>query len=278
MPLDVLLARQAGVISREQAIGAGLTAGAVDHRLRLRRWRPVHPQVYVIGPQPIDDEVRARAAVLWAGEGAVLSGAAAAWWHGLLDRPPAVLALTVPARRPSRPRPGLAVRSRTLVAQDRDERRGLPVTAPPLTVLDAAVELGPAGPALLERALRRSVDCADVHAALQRAQDAPGAAAAARLLATAAARAGTAAERALVRLLHESGTRGWYAGFPLAGRRWAVAFPAARVVVHVVGWAWRSGEDHAPDTPVGWSVLRLDWPQITARPRAVLASIAATAS
>ena len=47
---------------------------------RRSTWRP---------GGPADAEVRVRAALLWAGEGAVLTGAAAAWWHGLLDRPPA---------------------------------------------------------------------------------------------------------------------------------------------------------------------------------------------
>jgi hypothetical protein len=88
MRLDDLVARQAGVISRDQAVAAGLSRDAVDHRLRLRRWRPLHPRVYLVGGHRYDEEVKVRAAALWAGEGAALSGVAAAWWHaGASSRP-----------------------------------------------------------------------------------------------------------------------------------------------------------------------------------------------
>jgi hypothetical protein len=152
MGLDVLLARQAGVISREQALRAGLDAAAVDGLVRTRRWRPLHPRVYLAAGYGRGDEVRVWAALLWAGEGAVLSGAAAAWWHGLLAAAPPTPVVIVPARRPGRR--GVAVRCRQLDAADRAVRRGMPVTTLGLTVLGAAVELGgPAGELLLRRAL-----------------------------------------------------------------------------------------------------------------------------
>ncbi|MHA6620138.1 hypothetical protein [Pseudonocardia sp. DLS-67] len=152
MALEPLLARQAGVISREQALQAGLAAATVDRMVRTRRWQPLHPRVYLVRGYPAGDEALARAAVLWVGEGAVLSGAAAAWWHGLLAGAPRTLAVTASARRPARP--GVVVRCRPLDAADRTERRGLPVTPLGLTVLDAAVELGgPTGELLLHRGL-----------------------------------------------------------------------------------------------------------------------------
>jgi len=166
MGLDLLLARQAGVISRRQAIRAGLSAASVDRLVRTRRWRPLHPRVYLASGYGPGDEARARAAVLWAGDGAVLSGAAAAWWHGLLAEAPRTLAVTAPARR--RPRPGVAVRCRQLDGADRTEHRGLPVTVLGLTVLEAAAELGgPAGEPLLHRALRE-IGWADVLATHRR--------------------------------------------------------------------------------------------------------------
>jgi hypothetical protein len=150
MVLDLLVARQAGVISRGQALRAGVGAATVDRLVRTRRWRPMHPRVYLVSGYGAGAEARARAAVLWAGEGAVLSGAAAAWWHGLLAGPPPMPTVTAAARRPRRP--GVAVRCRLLDAADRTERRGLPVTAVGLTALEAAAELGgPAGELLLHR-------------------------------------------------------------------------------------------------------------------------------
>jgi hypothetical protein len=114
-----------------------------------------------------------------------------------------------------------------------------------------------------------------VLAAHERSRHAPGAVAAARALAAAADRATAAAEHALVRLLRAADARGWRAAFPLAGRRWPVAFPAARVVVDVTGWAWRPGADRAPDPPVGWSVLRFGWPELTGRSGTVPEAISA---
>lgn len=166
MVLDLLLARQAGVISREQALRGGLGAAAVDRLVRTRRWRPLHPRVYLVPGYGSGDEVRARAALLWAGEGAVLSGAAAAWWHGLLPGAPRTLGVTAPVRRPARS--GVAVRVRTLAAADRTVHRDLEVTALGLTVLEAAAELGrPAGELLLDHVVLR-IGRAEVLAAHRR--------------------------------------------------------------------------------------------------------------
>jgi hypothetical protein len=183
MALELLLVRQAGVISREQALRGGLSAAAVDRLVRTRRWRPLHPRVYLVSGYGPGDEARARAAVLWAGEGAVLSGAAAAWWRGMLAVTPRTLGVTASVRRPARA--GVAVRCRRLDAADRTEHRALPVTALGLTVLEAAAELGgPAGELLLRRALPE-IGWAEVLAAHRRNPTLVGKA----LLSTAAARA-----------------------------------------------------------------------------------------
>ena len=96
-----------------------MSRDAVDHRLRTRRWRPLHPRVYLVDGHRYDDEARVRAAVLWAGAGAVLCGAAAAWWHGMVDEAPATVGVTVPrggARARARRRraaPGARARRRS---------------------------------------------------------------------------------------------------------------------------------------------------------------------
>ena len=152
-----------------------------------------------------------RAALLWVGEGAVLSGAAAAWWAGLLRHPPATITVTVTAaRRPPRLRPGIVVRRRELEAVDLAERRGIRLTACPLTVLEAAVELGVAGAPLLDRALQGRLPFPDLDAAYRRNPSAG----ARLLLAAAADRSRAAAQRLLVRLMLDSGTSGWRAGGP----------------------------------------------------------------
>jgi hypothetical protein len=321
MALDLILARQAGVISREQALRAGVSAATVDRMVRTRRWRPLHPRVYLVPGYGSGDEARARAAVLWAGEGAVLSGASAAWWHGLLADAPPTIGVTAPVQRSARA--GVAVRGRLLDAADRAVHRGLPVTARGLTVLEAAAELGaPDGELLLDRVLRARNGWAEVVAAHRRNPTA----AACTLLATATARSAAAAGAELVRLLQGSGLRGWHRPPARVDRLPTVMFPAARVAVEAVGrpggaaarartqtatqlhgdrdsredaarpprvgvWerasrglgAGESGCACVPDPtqsaglllPPDWRVLRFDLAELTGRPSAVVAAIAA---
>src|SRR4051794_18366028 len=163
--MDRLLARQDGVITRERAVAAGIPAAQIDERLRRRRWRPVHPRVYLVGDARPDAGTRMRAAVLWAGPSAVLSRPAAAWGHGLLPGPPEQPTVTIgPAvgravGRRGRARAGVAVRCRELAPADVTAVGGIPVTALPLTALEAAVALGADGPQLLDHALRERVRC-----------------------------------------------------------------------------------------------------------------------
>jgi very-short-patch-repair endonuclease len=282
MSIDSILVRQAGVIGRDQALRAGLSRAAVDHRLRLRRWRPLHPRVYLASGHRYDDEVRIRAAALWAGDGAVLCGVAAAWWHGFADRPPATVAVTVPRQRHPRGRPGVKVRRRELAAEDVLERRAITVTAPPLTALEAAVELGDRGSLLLDRALQRSVGFPAVYEAYCRNLGSHGSASAGRMLSAAADRSASMAERLLVALLRESGATGWQCNFPAAGYLIDVAFPTSRVAIEVDGWAWhmdaeRSQTDKRRQNALvrsGWTILRYTWHDISSRPRTVLAEIA----
>ena len=187
-----LAARQAGVVSRDQALRAGLTAARIDRLLARRRLRPLLPRVYLAAGHPPGDEARVRAAVLWAGPGAVLVGAAAAWWHGLVGRAPPTVGLAVPGR--SAARPGVLARHRVLPAEAVVTVRGLATAARPLALLDAAVEAGPAGPALLRGA--GGVAPAELRAV---AAGAAGAATAGRLLRVTCAPAHPVGEWAEVR-------------------------------------------------------------------------------
>jgi hypothetical protein len=160
--IEILLRRQAGVVSRAQAMRAGPTAVHIDRLVARRRWVPLLPRVYRASEHRLTDEVRLRAAVLWAGDGAMPGGRAALWWHGLLPVLPDTVALTVPGRYPD-PRPGVDVRRRVPRNHDVITLRGLTVPVRPLALLDAAVEAGPDGAALL-RALRAHVGLAELRA------------------------------------------------------------------------------------------------------------------
>ncbi|MCW0216141.1 MAG: endonuclease domain-containing protein [Pseudonocardia sp.] len=279
--LDAHLRRQAGVITRRQALAAGLSPDAVDRRLAARRWKPLHPQVYLDGSHRTTDEVRVRAAVLWAGADAVLSGVAAAWWHGISPALPATVQVTVPRSRCPRPRPGVGVRRREIAAEDLTSRHGVPVTAVPLTVLEAAVELGTDGGPFLDRALQVSTTFPAVLGAYRRNLGRHGSSTMHTLLAAAADGAASAAGRALADLLREARLPGWRPNFPVAGFGVDVAFPEHRVAIEVDGWAWHVDEGRRQRdlwrrtvlVRGGWTVLRFTWHDLVGRPRAVLAEI-----
>jgi hypothetical protein len=160
--IEILLRRQAGVVCRAQAMRAGMSALQIDRLVARRRWVPLLPRVYRASEYRLTDEARLWAAVLWAGDGAVPCGRAALWWHGLLPAAPQTITLTVPGRCPD-PRPGVDVCRRVLRNRDVTTLRGLTVPVRPLALLDAAVEAGPDGAALLQ-ALRAHVGITELRA------------------------------------------------------------------------------------------------------------------
>jgi Transcriptional regulator, AbiEi antitoxin len=129
-----LLEMQAGVLTRQQALAAGLTQKAIVARLRSERWQRLHAGVYATfsGPPP-------RPAVLWAavlraGPQAVLSHETAAGLYGLLDDPGPVIHLTVPSGSPIRRPAGAVVHYSRQLDQTRH-----PVLAPPRTRVEDCV-------------------------------------------------------------------------------------------------------------------------------------------
>jgi len=233
--IDSYLRRQAGVISHQQALAAGMSRSAVKRRVSAGRWRQLHPRVYLAADRERTDEVRLRAAVLWAGTGAAAHGVSAAWWHGLWSRLPSPVEVTVPRTRTPRRRPGIALRFRTIDARDLTEYRDMPITSVALTVIEAAVALGPKGSVLLDRALQRYVTFGWVHRTHCRNLGCHGSAAASAMLVAAADRAASHAERLLVALLRGAGILGWELNYASEGYLIDVAFPVQRVAIEVDG-------------------------------------------
>lgn len=131
-----LAARQHGAIARRQLLAAGIGRNAIAHRLRSGLLRPVYRGVYVLGP--LTREGRWMAAVLAAGEGAVLSHLSAAALWGVRpggDVPDVTVAHTSALSGPIR-------MHRSLVAKHEQTRRnGIPVTTPTRTLHDLAAVL-----------------------------------------------------------------------------------------------------------------------------------------
>ncbi len=288
MLIEELADSHGGVLTREQALRGGLTLRQVQHRVRTGLWIKLHPGVYLVGRREPDQQECTRAAVAWAGSGAVASGLTAAWWWQLRDWAPGAAEVTVPRARSPRVTARVSVRRRNLDPADRVVLRGLPVTALPLTILDAAAALGgDSGRPLVDRALQHRVSFAELHAAYCRSFGRHGSPWLGCVLGQAADEASSDAERVLHRLLRGARIVGWVANHmvALAGTEYwiDVAFVARRLAVEVDGWAWHSDVDRfAQDRRrqnalvlAGWTVLRFTWHDLMSRPQAVVAEIRA---
>ncbi|MGH2719542.1 MAG: hypothetical protein ACRDJU_13330 [Actinomycetota bacterium] len=128
---------QYGLVTRRQAVNAGLTQRMIDGRVHRAEWQQVLPGLYRFAGAPPRWPSNAMAAVLAAGEGAVASHRLAA---SLLDSPNVIrkLEVTVPHGRRI-DGPGLIVhRSRQLGPKDIRPILGIPATAPARTIVDLA--------------------------------------------------------------------------------------------------------------------------------------------
>lgn len=277
-----LLLRQDGVVTHAQALACGIAAQTVQRRVRSGAWLRLLPGVYLVGGHPETDTVRVRAATMWLGKTAAVSGAAAAWWHRMLPDLAEEIELTVPRAHAPRPRPGIRLRRRTLANADLVGIRDVWLTAKPLTALETAAAV-PDGSVFLDRALQRHVRFEPVYRAYCRNLGARGSARIGELLVGAADRADSAAERLLVKILRAAGLQGWVHDHPFGPYLVDFAFPAARLAVEVDGWAWHMdverfrADRHKGNalTRAGWDLLRFTWHDLVNRPEYVIGEIRA---
>lgn len=99
----VLLGAHGGIADRELALRVGFSERQIDYRVSAGKWQRVYPGVYATYSGPLPREARLWAALLWAGEGALLSHETAAEVQQLADKPSRVVHVTVPLHR-RRPR------------------------------------------------------------------------------------------------------------------------------------------------------------------------------
>jgi Transcriptional regulator, AbiEi antitoxin len=128
-----------GVVTHGQLTRAGITPAEIKSRLRSGALLREHRGVYRVGHRAPSVEARYLAAVLACGEGALLSGRAAAFLFGLLKGPA--------------PRPEVSTRTQRRVTGVRTRRcrasvwldattwRGIPVTTVATTLIDLAAVL-----------------------------------------------------------------------------------------------------------------------------------------
>ncbi|MFK3981989.1 hypothetical protein ACI2K4_16630 [Micromonospora sp. NPDC050397] len=135
---DELIARQHGVLTRQQAYACGLSKAQVEARLRGARWRFLFGRVLATFTGPPSRTALLWAAVLRAGDGAMLSHETAAEVQGLADRCIAPIQVTVPADRRVSPVAGIRVHLRGRAGVARHPSRLPPQTRVEETVLDLA--------------------------------------------------------------------------------------------------------------------------------------------
>lgn len=108
--LDELARRQAGIVTRKQALAGGLSDEAIAGRLRAGRWQRVHRGIFATFTGPLPRASRMWAALLAAGPEAMLSHETAAELIGLIDRPTGgAVHLSVPHGRQVVAPPGVVV-------------------------------------------------------------------------------------------------------------------------------------------------------------------------
>jgi len=276
-----IMARQDGVLSRHQALNAGMTQGQLRHRLVSGRWSVIHPSVYRSAEHPFTAATRVRAAGLWAGPNALLSGIAAAWWWGLPTTAPADVEIVIPRREHRRSRPGTRIVRRPVPNEDRAWVRAAPVTSLALSVIVASVQLGADGPAIMDRALQTKLTMSSLRASYYRNIGIAGSQAAGHLIRAAADKTAAASERMFLGLLKSAGIRGWRVNHhwdESDERTIDVAFVAERLAIEIDGWAWHSSPDRFQRdrtkqndlSRLGWTVLKFTWLDLMGRPEDVV--------
>jgi very-short-patch-repair endonuclease len=164
---------QHGVISRHQLLRLGLGYDAINHRIRTMRLLPLYRSVYAVGHRNLSRETAWMAAVLAAGEGAVLSHrpAGAAWGICSSSGRPEV---TVPRQR--RPRPEILLHHVVLPADEHTTLNNIPITTVPRTLLDlaAALDQRQLERAITEAEIKRLWDELSLHDLLHRYPRRPG--------------------------------------------------------------------------------------------------------
>jgi len=162
-----------GVVTRAQLMEVGVTNDEIVHRMNAGALIPVHRGIYRVGHVAPSVEARYLAAVLACGEGAVLSGRAAAYLLGLLKGSPPPPEVTTPTDRRVA---GVQTR-RTRVAVESTRCRAIPVTTVPRTLVDLAAVLSAddLARACHEAGVRHRTTPAMVEAVLARRPRIPGA-------------------------------------------------------------------------------------------------------
>ncbi len=131
-----IASRHHGLVTRAKARACGLSDRQIGQRLASGRWERLGSGVYRISGAPPTDAQRAYAAVLSAGDGALVSGLSALALLAV-GRAPTVPMITCPPTASGRT-DGVRVRRSPVSPQDRTRVGPIPCTTPSRALLEAA--------------------------------------------------------------------------------------------------------------------------------------------
>lgn len=240
------------VLTRAMARELGIGRRALEHRLTRGWWRRLHPRVYAT-VDTLSDRDRMDAALLFAGAGAALSGAAALRASDVpgVAMPSTALVLVPPANR-TRSTPGIDVRRtfRPIVAVQWTGPRRVEAAR---AAADEALRLRGLDDvrALVARVVQRGFCTVDELAAELRAGPRQGSAHRRRALEEVGWGAESAPEAKAARILRRAGITGWVQNAVVrlpdgTTRRVDFYWPALRAALEIDSREWHL-------TPADWS-------------------------
>ena len=274
---------QKGLIKRGQLLDLGVSEAGIKRRIRKGQLIREHRGLYRLGHGAPSAGTSYLAAVYACGDGAVLSGRAAAHLLGLINGPappPEVLCLTQRSIRGA-----VTHRTRRLDPRDASEFDGIPVTTVPRTLVDLAAVLPeePLACACHEAGVRFRTSPSKVEAVLARRPTTPGAGTLRRVLRGEVHVTLSKLERRFIELLQQNGLPLPATNRAASGRRVDCRWPDHRLTVELDGYryhssrhAWeqdrrREREAHAR----GDECRRYTWGDVFESPQALLDELAA---
>ncbi len=230
-----------GVVTRREALAWGVTPEEVRRRLRTGALLVEYPGVYRLGHQAPSTEATYLAAVRACGEGALLTGAAAAHLLVLVRGAPPPPEVTAPTERRIE---GIVTRRARNGIDPRDATRWrrIPVTTVARTLVDLAAVLGEGdlARACHEAGVRYRTTPRHVEAVLARRPRSRGAATLCRIMLGDVHVTLSQLERRFLALLRDGGLALPTTNRPVGGRRVDCRWAEQRLTVELDGYRYHS--------------------------------------
>ncbi len=290
-PIDELIAElaagQEGCVEYRQMLEAGVSRGAIEHRIATGRLRRRFKGVYVFAHDAPIRFQSERAAMKATGDGALLVRRSCAYVWGALEHPPRLVEVSViGARRPGAV--GLRFFSGlTLDPRDVTEYRGFRLCTIPKLLLDLSAEGETAFVSRLLNTARvkRLLRPGELDAFIDRSRGRRGFPALEAVVngPEAAGMSRSRAERLMRALLRRAGLPQPLMNHMVLGEERDFIWIEETFVVETDGWAGHGTRasfenDRRRDAELmaaGWVVLRITWRKLTDEPEWVVAKVAA---